>query len=153
MRAVVQRVSRASVTIDGQTVGTIEKGVMVLLGVREEDTDAEARYMADKLASLRIFTDEEGKMNLSALDIKGEALVVSNFTLYADCKKGRRPSFVTAARPEKADPLYQSFTRYLSEAGITKVETGVFGADMLVSIDNDGPVTVILDSEEMMPKR
>lgn len=152
MKAVVQRVSKASVSIEGRISGEIDKGLMILLGIKEGDTKAQAEFLAAKIAGLRIFTDEQDKMNLSALDVGGEALVVSNFTLYGDCKKGKRPSYITAARPETADPLYEYFVERLAAAGISKVATGEFGADMQVMIQNDGPVTLILDTEEIMPK-
>lgn len=144
MRAVVQRVRKASVTVDGRTVGAIGPGLMILLGVREGDTEEEARWLASKVATLRIFTDDEGKLNRSVLDVGGQALVVSQFTLYADCRKGRRPSFVEAARPEVADPLVEKFVAFLRREGLS-VETGIFQAEMLVEIHNDGPVTVIVE--------
>lgn len=144
MRAVVQRVSRASVTADGQTVGRIDHGLMVLLGVKAGDTEAEARWLAHKIAGLRIFDDEEGKFNFSAQDVGGSALVVSQFTLYGDARKGRRPSFTYAARPEVAEPLIDRFVEFLRAEGL-KVETGIFGALMQVEIHNDGPVTLILE--------
>lgn len=144
MRAVVQRVRKAAVTVDGRTVGAIGPGLMILLGVREGDTEEEARWLASKIATLRIFTDDEGKLNRSVLDVGGQALVVSQFTLYADCRKGRRPSFVEAARPEVADPLVEKFVAFLRREGLS-VETGIFQAEMLVEIHNDGPVTVIVE--------
>ena len=152
MRAVVQRVTEASVTVEGKVVGEIGPGLAVLVGVTHGDTEAEARYLARKIAHLRIFTDDEGKLNLSALDVGGSALVVSQFTLYADCRKGRRPSFSAAARPEVADPLIERFIEFLREEGLA-VESGQFQAEMLVRIFNDGPVTIILDTQEIMPKR
>ncbi len=152
MRAVIQRVSSAGVEAEGCVAGRIGQGLMILLGVHEEDGEAQARFLAGKIVQLRIFTDSQDKLNLSLLDVGGGALVVSNFTLYADCKKGRRPSYVEAARPEKADSLYRYFVRCLGEAGVSPVETGVFGAHMLVSIANDGPVTIWMDTAEMMPK-
>lgn len=145
MRAVVQRVARASVAIDGKTVGAISQGLLVLLGVGKEDEPQDADYLAEKIAGLRIFTDTEEKMNLSVRDIQGGVLVVSQFTLYADCRKGKRPGFSDAALPELAIPLYERFVSNLRECGLT-VATGQFGADMLVSLDNDGPVTILLDS-------
>lgn len=145
MRAVVQRVKQASVTIDGVTVGEISQGLMVLLGVGKEDTKQDAAYLAEKIAGLRIFTDAGDKMNLSVQDIQGGILVVSQFTLYADCRKGKRPGFSDAALPETAIPLYEEFVTNLKALGLP-VATGQFGADMLVSIDNDGPVTILLDS-------
>lgn len=151
MRAVLQRVRAAGVSIGGQQVSRIGPGLMVLLGVCEGDTAAESAYLARKVAELRIFPDQQEKLNLSLLDVGGQALVVSNFTLYGDCRKGRRPSYTRAARPEVATPLYEDFCRQLAAAGVGKVETGVFGADMLVQIENDGPVTLILDTQEIMP--
>lgn len=145
MRAVLQRVSRAEVTVDGERVASIGRGYLVLLGVTHTDSETDARYIADKIASLRLFEDEAGKINLGITDIGGEVLLVSQFTLYADCRKGRRPSFTDAAPPEMADRLYQRVAEMLREAGLP-VQTGVFGAHMLVSLVNDGPVTILLDS-------
>jgi D-tyrosyl-tRNA(Tyr) deacylase len=144
MRAVVQRVSRASVTVGGEIVGAIGRGVLVLLGVTHDDGPEQADWLANKVAGLRIFEDGAGKMNLSLLDVEGEALVVSQFTLYGDARKGRRPSFVDAARPEAAEPLVQRFAEALRRRGIS-VDMGVFGARMRVEIHNDGPVTLILE--------
>jgi len=144
MRAVVQRVKEASVSVEGEVVGEIGPGLVVLLGVREGDTEAEAAYLAQKIANLRIFPDRAGKFNLSALDVGGEVLVVSQFTLYADTRKGRRPSFVDAAPPEVAEPLVERFVELLRQTGL-RVETGQFQAMMLVKIFNDGPVTIILE--------
>ena len=144
MRAVVQRVRKASVSVGGGVVGAIGPGLVVLLGVKTGDTEAEARWLANKIANLRIFSDQEGKFNLSALDVGGEALVVSQFTLYGDARKGRRPSFIEAAPPEVAEPLVEKFVEFLRAKGL-KVETGRFGAIMLVEIHNDGPVTIILE--------
>jgi D-tyrosyl-tRNA(Tyr) deacylase len=152
VRAVVQRVTKASVTVEGQVVGEIGLGLAILVGVTHGDTEEEARYLARKIANLRIFTDAEGKLNLSALDVGGSALVVSQFTLYADCRKGRRPSFSAAARPETADPLIERFTGFLRAEGLT-VESGQFQAEMLVRIFNDGPVTIILDTQEILGQR
>lgn len=152
MKAVVQRVTKASVSIDGRVKGEINQGLMILLGVKDGDTKAQAELLAGKIAGLRIFTDEQDKMNLSVLDVGGEALVVSNFTLYGDCKKGKRPSYIGAARPDVADPLYTYFVECLAQAGVKRLATGEFGADMQVLIQNDGPVTLILDTEEIMPK-
>jgi len=145
MKAVVQRVSRSSVTVDGKVVGAVDRGVMVLLGVTHEDGEEQARWLAKKIAGLRIFEDAEGKMNRSLLDVGGGALVISQFTLYGDCRKGRRPSFSTAARPEIAEPLVEQFAEYLRREGVQPVESGVFGAYMQVEIHNDGPVTLILE--------
>lgn len=147
MRAVLQRVSRAEVTVDGEQVASIGKGYLVLLGVTHSDGESDARYIADKIASLRLFEDEAGKINLGITDIGGEVLLVSQFTLYADCRKGRRPSFTDAAPPEMADRLYQRVAEMLREAGLP-VQTGVFGAHMQVALVNDGPVTILLDSEK-----
>ena len=147
MRAVVQRVKKGSVSIDGKIVGQINKGLVILLGVKNGDTEADAKFLADKCVNLRIFADETGKFNLSALDIGGELLTISQFTLYADTRKGRRPSFIEAAPPEISEPLYENFIAYLQESGL-KVTTGEFGAMMLVEIHNDGPVSVILESKE-----
>lgn len=151
MKAVVQRVRQSSVSIDGKTVGEIQCGLMVLLGVTDVDTEQECDYLADKIAGLRIFEDDAGKMNRSLLDIQGEMLIVSQFTLCADCRKGRRPSFIRAAKPETAISLYNRFIAQIQARGI-RTATGEFGADMLVSIENDGPVTIPLDTEEIMPK-
>jgi D-tyrosyl-tRNA(Tyr) deacylase len=144
MRAVVQRVSHAAVTVDGEVVGAIGPGLAILLGVTHDDGPDEADWLARKVAGLRIFEDREGKLNLSLLDVEGEALVVSQFTLYADARKGRRPSFIDAAQPEVAEPLVQRFSDTLRQHGIP-TEMGVFGAHMLVEIFNDGPVTLILE--------
>ena len=151
MRAILQRVHRAEVSVDGKTIGKTDGGYLILLGVKTGDTEEEARFLAKKTAELRVFTDSEGKMNLSLLDIGGSALVVSQFTLYADCKKGRRPAFINAEKPPLSENLYLRYVDYLREAGI-QVETGAFGAHMLVSLENDGPVTILLDTEEIMPK-
>lgn len=147
MKAVIQRVFSSSVTVEGKTVGEIDKGLLVLLGVTEEDSDEKAVLLAQKVANLRIFTDENDKMNLSLLDIKGAALVVSNFTLCADTKKGNRPSFSKAMAPNEADRLYKLFCNELAKNGVNKVQTGEFGADMTVSMEGDGPVTIILDTD------
>lgn len=147
MRAIIQRVRSASVMVDEEIVGRIGRGLLILLGVGVDDTEREAAWLADKTANLRIFEDDEGKMNLSLLDIGGQALVVSQFTLYGDARKGRRPSFTDAARPEKADDLYRRYVENLEKFEI-KVQTGRFRAKMLVSIENDGPVTLILDTAE-----
>lgn len=148
MRAVIQRVKSASVTVEGKVVSEINKGLLVFLGVAQEDTPTEVDYMANKIANLRIFEDDEGLMNLSVLDVAGEALVVSQFTLYGDCRKGRRPSFIAAARPEKADPLYQAFMDEISRLGVS-VKAGIFQAMMDVELINDGPVTIMLDSNKL----
>lgn len=148
MRAVVQRVTEAKVTVENKVVGEIEKGMAVLLGVEEGDGEKDADYLADKIAGLRIFDDEAGVMNLSALDIGGEILSISQFTLLADARKGKRPSYSKAARPEEARNLYESFNKRLEEKGL-KVETGIFQAEMLVEIHNDGPVTILLDSKKL----
>lgn len=145
MRAVVQRVDRASVTIDGNVNGKIEKGFMVLMGIDEKDEQKDLDYICDKLMGLRIFEDEEGKMNRSIIDAGGSILLISQFTLYGDARKGKRPSFIRAARPEKAIPLYEAAIAKLSEK--VHVETGIFGAEMKVELVNDGPVTILLDSE------
>ena len=149
MKAVIQRVSSCRVTVDGETVGAIEQGLLVLLGVEAGDTEKDADKIAAKLAVLRIFTDENDKMNLSVQDIGGGILVVSNFTLCANCRKGRRPSFDQAAAPGEAERLYEYFCRRLQENGVQKIEKGRFGADMKVSLLNDGPVTILLDSQEL----
>lgn len=147
MRAVIQRVSQASVAVDKETVGAIGQGLMVLLGVAQGDTSKDAFYLAEKTAGLRIFEDKEGKMNLSVEDIDGGILVVSQFTLLGDCRKGRRPGFTDAAPPELADTLYNEYAEALRQKGLT-VATGVFRADMQVSLVNDGPVTMMLDSRK-----
>jgi len=147
MRAVVQRVSRARVTVEGRVTGEISAGLMILLGVGREDTAAVATSFAEKVANLRIFEDDEGKMNRSLLDAKGSALVVSQFTLYGDARGQRRPSFISAAPPEKAKALYEEFTRAMQELGVG-VATGVFQAMMSVELVNEGPVTILLDSEK-----
>lgn len=147
MRAVIQRVSRASVTVGGQTVGTIARGLMVLLGVARGDTAVDAAYLADKTAGLRIFEDDAGKMNLSVEEVGGGILVVSQFTLFGDCRKGRRPGFTEAAAPQLADALYEAYVDVLRNRGLT-VATGVFQAEMQVALINDGPVTLLLDSRK-----
>jgi len=144
MRIVVQRVTKASVSVDGKVVGHIGPGLVVLLGVARDDGEKQARFLASKVANLRIFADEQSKFNLSALEVGAEALVVSQFTLYGDARKGRRPSFSKAAPPEIAEPLVEAFVAFLEEEGLL-VETGIFGGMMLVEIHNDGPVTIILD--------
>ncbi len=144
MRAVVQRVSRGSVSVGGEVVGAIKQGVVVLVGVTHGDTEVQAEWLAQKIAGLRIFEDREGKMNAGLLDVDGAALVISQFTLYADARKGRRPSFTNAARPEVAEPLVEHLVQTLRDHGVP-VETGVFRAHMLVEIHNDGPVTILLE--------
>lgn len=146
MRAVVQRVKRASVKVNGEEVGAIGRGFVVLIAVKKGDTEEHARWMAHKIANLRVFPDEQGKFNHSLLDVGGEALVVSQFTLYGDIRRGFRPSFTDAAPPQEAEPLIEKFVEFLREKGVP-VQTGVFGAMMLVEIHNDGPVTIILDRE------
>jgi D-tyrosyl-tRNA(Tyr) deacylase len=152
MRLVLQRVSSAAVSINGGEPKRTGQGLAILAGFCASDDEKTAVYMAEKAANLRIFDDENGNLNLSLLDIKGECLCVSNFTLYADCKKGRRPSFTNAAPPQASMPMYEIFVQALKNAGVQKVVTGTFGAEMLVDIQNDGPVTIILDSGEIMPK-
>lgn len=147
MRVVIQRVSEASVTVDRQTVGAIGQGLMVLLGVAQGDTSQEAKFLAEKTAGLRIFEDDAGKMNRSVEEIGGSLLVVSQFTLLGDCRKGRRPGFTDAAPPELADQLYEEFVAALRSRGVN-VATGVFRADMQVALVNDGPVTMLLDSRK-----
>jgi D-tyrosyl-tRNA(Tyr) deacylase len=147
MRAVIQRVTRGSVSIEGTTVGDIGAGLVILLGIRTGDGDAEAVWLAHKIANLRIFADQEGKFNRSLIELGGEALVVSQFTLYGNARKGRRPSFTSAARPEVAEPLVDRFVQHLREAGVRRVACGEFQAMMLVEIHNDGPVTIILDTD------
>lgn len=146
MRIVVQRVTRAAVRVDGETVGSIGPGLMILVGVGKDSTSEDARYLADKTADLRIFSDEAGNMNRSLLDAGGAALVVSQFTLYGDCRKGRRPSWYAAADPELGNTLYEEYCELLAQRGI-QVETGVFRAMMDVEIHNDGPVTLLIDSK------
>ena len=147
MKAVIQRVSEASVTVDGAVVGAIGKGFLVLLGVMDGDTEADADVLAGKVARLRVFTDENDKMNLSVTDVGGAVLCVSQFTLCADVKKGNRPSFTPSAPPEEAQRLYEYFMRRLLAEGVGAVERGVFGADMKVRLLNDGPVTILFDSK------
>jgi D-tyrosyl-tRNA(Tyr) deacylase len=145
MRIVLQRVKSASVTVEGETVASIGGGLLLLVGVGREDGEAEAGWLAEKVASLRIFGDEQGKMNLSVRDVGGEVLAVSQFTLLADTRKGNRPSFIRAADPERAEPLFEYFCERLREAGVSSVKTGVFGAVMDVELVNAGPVTIVLE--------
>jgi D-tyrosyl-tRNA(Tyr) deacylase len=147
MRAVVQRVTSADVKIDGAVKGKIDNGFMVLLGVGKDDTEEDMKYIADKIINLRVFSDENDKMNLSLSDVGGSLLVISQFTLYGDCSHGRRPYFGDAMAPDAANKMYEDFVAYVREKGI-HIETGEFGADMKVTITNDGPVTIILNSEK-----
>ncbi len=147
MRAVIQRVSKASVTINGEVHASIQTGLLILLGVELTDEVADAEKLASKISKLRIFSDTEGLMNLSCVDVKGEFLVVSQFTLHAETKKGNRPSYIKAARPDQAIPLYEKFNEALSSETSTKVKTGIFGADMKIELLNDGPVTIIIDTK------
>ena len=149
MRAVVQLVSHASVTVEGEVTGRIDRGLMVLLGVAEGDTPKDLQYIIDKVVGLRIFEDAEGKMNLSVKDVGGKILAVSQFTLYGDCRHGKRPSFTTAAKPEFANELYEEFVAGCQAAGV-EVETGRFRTHMLVALENDGPVTILLDSSKIL---
>ncbi len=151
MRAVLIRVSRAAITIDGREGGSMGKGFVVLVGVKPEDTAQEAQYLAKKCAEMRIFEDENGKMNKSLADVGGSMLVVSNFTLYADCSHGRRPDFFGAARPDVAIPVYEAFLAEVRQRGIPLL-TGEFGADMAIDHVNDGPVTLILDTDQMLKR-
>jgi D-tyrosyl-tRNA(Tyr) deacylase len=148
MRSVIQRVSSASVISDGQLTGQIEHGLLVLLGIEHDDTKEDAQWLADKVIQMRLFPDDEQKINLSLQDIKGEILLVSQFTLHANTKKGNRPSFIRAAKPETAIPLYEYFKDYLSIKMAHKIPSGIFGAEMKVSLVNDGPVTIIIDSKQ-----
>lgn len=147
MKAVIQRVKHAAVTVDGETVGKIGEGYMILVGVQDGDTDADAELLARKTANLRVFTDENDKMNRSILDIGGEVLAISQFTLCADVKKGNRPSFIEAAAPAEAERLYELFCGELLKNGVKKVDKGIFGAHMEVSLLNNGPVTILYDTE------
>ena len=152
MRVVVQRCSRAEVRIDGEIAGQIEKGFVLLVGITDTDSQEQADVLAKKIAHLRVFEDAEGKMNLALNEVGGAVLSISQFTLYADCRKGNRPSFIRAARPETAAPLYDYFNDILRSQYLIRVETGRFGADMKVDFINDGPVTILLDSDEIMGK-
>ncbi|MEC3877818.1 D-aminoacyl-tRNA deacylase [Chryseobacterium salviniae] len=145
MKIVIQRVSESHVKVDGNIVGEIGKGLMLLVGIDENDTEADADWLVQKILNLRIFGDGEGKLNLSVQDIKGEILCISQFTLIADYKKGNRPSFIKAAKPDKAIPLFDYFKQEISKSGL-KTDSGIFGADMKVSLINDGPVTIVMDS-------
>ena len=149
MKAVIQRVTRASVTVEGEIISSINGGLLILLGVADGDTRRDAEVLADKIANLRIFSDSEDKMNLSLLTTGGEALVVSQFTLCADCRKGRRPDFFGAAKPDIADELYEYFCERIKNTGVNDVQKGVFGADMKVELLNDGPVTILIDSGDL----
>lgn len=147
MRAVVQRVNSSSVVVEGKTVGAIGRGINLLLGISKEDTLEDIVYIKDKVLNLRIFEDEQGKLNKSLLDTKGELLIVSQFTLYGDCRRGRRPSFIEALSGDKSEELYEEFVKQ-SEDVLGSIQTGIFGADMKVSIENDGPVTLLIDSKK-----
>ncbi len=151
MRAVIQRVAHASVTVDGTVTGEIQTGFLILLGVAPEDTEEQARYLARKCVGLRVFSDEEDHMNRSLADVGGGILAVSQFTLYGDCRKGKRPNFMRAAKGEQAERLYEQFVTFCREEGV-RVETGEFGADMKVALLNDGPVTILMDTDEMMKR-
>lgn len=153
MKAVIQRVSHAKVTVDGRITGEIKQGYLILLGVVEGDGEDEMKLLAKKTAELRIFSDENGKMNLSLLDVGGEALVVSQFTLCADVSHGRRPSFIGSAKPDKANELYIKYCDELRSLGVENVQTGEFGADMAVELLNDGPVTILFNTDEWKKKR
>ncbi len=148
MRAVIQRVSRGSVTVDGVVIGEIGQGIMVLLGIQDTDDEKVISYMVDKITHLRIFEDEMGKMNISVSDIKGSLLLVPNFTLYGDCRKGKRPSYSQAAQPQKAQGIFEAFVQQAQKTGLP-VATGQFQSDMKVEIVNDGPVTVLVDSDKI----
>ncbi len=147
MRVVIQRVSEAAVNIDGTNVGEIQQGLLVLLGIETEDQEGDADYLVQKISNLRIFSDADGKMNLSIQDVGGQFLVVSQFTLHAATRKGNRPSYIRAARPEQAIPLYKYFLSELQKIAPSPIQTGQFGADMQVALVNDGPVTIIIDSK------
>lgn len=153
MKVVLQRVTSASVTVEGTVTGQIADGFLVLLGVQEGDTTWDADVLAAKTAGLRVFSDSNGKMNLSLSDINGGVLVISNFTLCADCRKGRRPNFINAAKPHTANTLYEYFCSQLEKNGVCTVEKGVFGGDMKVSLLNDGPVTIMIDSKDLAQKK
>lgn len=153
MKAVIQRVKKASVTVDGKVTGEIGKGFLVLLGVMDGDSEAQMKLLAKKTAEIRIFEDEQGKMNLSLSQVQGEVLVVSQFTLCADTSHGRRPSFIKSAKPDVANDLYEKYVKELKALGVEKVETGIFGADMAVELINDGPVTILFDTDEWEKKK
>lgn len=152
MKAVIQKVSQAAVEVENETVAEIKRGLVVLLGINQEDEKADAEYLAKKVPNLRVFEDDEQKMNLNIQEIGGEILAISQFTLYADTRKGRRPSFIKAAPPEKADPLYEYFVELIQNSNI-EVKKGIFGAMMQVKIFNEGPVTIIIDSEDRHKSR
>lgn len=148
MRAVIQRVTEASCTVEGETTGAIQQGLLVLLGVEENDTPADIEWLAQKIVNMRIFNDEEGKMNRSVMDIQGAVLLISQFTLFASTKKGNRPGFTRAARPDTAVPLYEEMKATLSKLTGKPTATGIFGADMKISLVNDGPVTIMMDTQD-----
>jgi len=148
MRAVLQRVTQASCTVDGQITGEIKTGFLVLLGVEDADTDEDSQWLAQKIASMRVFGDENGLMNKALADVNGDILLISQFTLFASTKKGNRPGFTRAARPDKAIPMYEQMIKALEELTSKKVATGIFGADMKISLLNDGPVTIIMDTKD-----
>ena len=148
MRAVIQRVSKASVTVEGKEISAIEQGVLILIGIENEDTQDDIDWLTNKIVNLRIFNDDDGVMNMSLLATKGDAIVVSQFTLHASTKKGNRPSYIKAARPEVAIPLYEAFIRTMESKMGKKVGTGIFGADMKVELLNDGPVTILIDTKD-----
>ena len=149
MKLVVQRVKKAEVKVDGNIIGKIDKGFLVLIGIKVGDTKEQADYLVKKLCNLRVYSDENDKMNLALADVNGSVLVISNFTLCADCSHGRRPNFMAAARPDTADPLYEYFCKKMHDNGIERVEKGIFGADMKVSLVNDGPVTIEINTKDL----
>ncbi|MBO4304400.1 MAG: D-tyrosyl-tRNA(Tyr) deacylase [Lentisphaeria bacterium] len=151
MKALLQRVSEGSVSVEGEELGRIGKGLVILFGAGNSDTEKDAEYLAEKCVNLRIFEDEEGKMNRSLLDVDGEVLIISHFTLYGDCRKGRRPGFSDAAEPERAEKLYELFKKLVADRKVKKVACGRFGADMMVKIFNDGPVTFLLETRNGVP--
>ena len=146
MKCVVQRVNNASVAVDGKVCGSISKGLLVFLGISDEDTEKDLKWMSEKVTGLRIFEDENEKMNFSVTDISGELLIISQFTLYGNCKKGKRPDFTAAGKPDFANMMYEKFVDYCRQS-VKKVDTGIFGADMKVTLENDGPVTLVIDSK------